>query len=130
VRRKDGGYEPIPDEEWLRIVADSADLELVGEVTATSPKGEVVRYRNPLLAEWTQHPDPELRPPFDFRRGQVVVKNPDDPVVARLAALARALSAQVIDDDGQVYDNPGGAPLPASASSAPPPNPRRRWLRR
>ncbi len=42
--------------------------------------------------------------PFSFDRGQVVVKDPDLPRIARLLELAAALDAGVQGDDGEFYD--------------------------
>jgi len=35
--------------------------------------------------------------------GEIVVKNPDDPVLAKLIDVAQRLGAHVIGDDGETY---------------------------
>jgi hypothetical protein len=44
---------------------------------------------------------------FDFRQGNVVVKNPDTEVLRKMWSLAQALSANVQGDDGEGYDASG-----------------------
>jgi hypothetical protein len=93
----------IPADVWLSLVRESPDLRITGAVEATTPAGHTVRYENEHLAEWTGHPS-GTAVPFDFREGHVVVKNPDEPTIARLIDLAAALGGRVQGDEGEWYD--------------------------
>jgi hypothetical protein len=53
---------------------------------------------------------------FDSSDGAVVVKNPDEAVLAKLLAVAGHLGARVVGDDGEVYAAPGVPPRPPAVS--------------
>jgi hypothetical protein len=79
--------------------------------------------------EWTEYargdsnlsPDPDTPAPENWivaehgrawplwwdETGGIVAKNPDPPMIEKLVAIANALDARVLGDDGEVY---GGAP--------------------
>jgi len=66
---------------------------------------------------WTGHAQhPEV--PFDFRDGSIIVKNPDDSIIAKLVEVATALDARVQGDDGEFYP---------STTASEPIERRRRW---
>jgi hypothetical protein len=46
-------------------------------------------------------------PWFDYRRGRIVVKNPDQEILRKMWLLAQRLSAKVQGDDGETYDRKG-----------------------
>ena len=94
--------DDIPTQEWLAAVEGARNLTLTGFVEATTPSGETLRYDDPTLAEWSGHPSGMVRL-FDFRRGQVIVKDPDPPTIVRLVQLAAVLGARVQGDDGEFY---------------------------
>jgi hypothetical protein len=102
-----GEGKPIAEAEWRAYVAADPELELTGAAEAATPEG-TVRYENPGLARWGRHPDGE---PvwFDFRHGEVIVKNPDEPTIGKMLMVARALGAQVEGDDGEIYESPSRA---------------------
>ena len=105
---------PITDAEWKTLVASDPQLDLIGAAEAVAPDG-ILRYENAGLARWSGHPtDEEVW--FDLRHGRVVVKNPDEPTIAKMVAVATALGARVVGDDGETYDSPGGPPRPARVS--------------
>jgi hypothetical protein len=111
VTRGDG--QPIGEAEWRAYVASDRELDLTGVAEAETPDG-TLRYENPGLACWRGHPAGE---PvwFDFRDGQVVVKNPDEPTIGKMLIIAAALRARVQGDDGEIYESPGGSPAPPPA---------------
>jgi hypothetical protein len=94
--------EPIRLEVWADVVAANPDLRMTGSVEATSPSGEIVRIDHEGLAEWTGHSS-GIPIAVDFRRGRLVVKNPDDETITWLVALADRLGARVQGDDGEFY---------------------------
>jgi hypothetical protein len=93
----------ITESEWRALVEDDAEMQLTGFAEDVLPGDEVLRYENPSLAEWLGHPD--MEPVwFDFRRNQIIVKDPDEPTLAKMQQLARKLHARVQGDDGEFYD--------------------------
>jgi hypothetical protein len=48
---------------------------------------------------------------FDFRDGNVTVKNPDEPTIAKMQEFAQKLGAHLQGDDGEVYPAGGAAPF-------------------
>jgi hypothetical protein len=109
----DSESQPVSDAEWAACVADDPDLEFVEAAEADTGAG-VLRYENPGLTAWRGHPsgDPVW---LDHRGGEVVVKNPDEPTLVKMIAVARMLGAHVEGDDGERYESPGQAPEPAPA---------------
>jgi hypothetical protein len=90
---------PVALEEWLGAIRAASDLEV----------------RESRHAAWTAHPG-RLDVPLLFDRGEISIKNPDEPTLARAIALAQALNARVVGDDGEVYERPDVPPRPAAAS--------------
>ena len=80
---------PISAEEWLAYIEEDPELSL-------SPND------GPHFARWageSKYPDPWL----DWDAGNIYTKNPDEALVEKMVASARALGAQVQGDDGEVY---------------------------
>ena len=100
----DSRSAPIALDDWLAVVRADAEMRLDGFAEASTPDG-TIRYTNEGLAVWTSysgHPDGRTAW-FDYRRGRIVVKNPDDEIVAKMKRLAAALGARVIGDEGREY---------------------------
>jgi hypothetical protein len=55
--------------------------------------------------------DPALEELADFSEGEIAVKNPDEPTIAKLIAIAATLGARVVGDDGEVYERPFHRPV-------------------
>src|SRR5688572_10320584 len=111
-----GDRKPIAESEWCTYVAGDPDLDLTGVAETPTPEG-TLRYENPGLASWRGHPSGE-EVWFDFRDGRVVVKNPDEPTIAKMLTVAGALGAHVEGDDGEIYESPDGSPRPPQVSLA------------
>jgi hypothetical protein len=92
----------IAEEEWRKYVTSDPEFSLIGVAEAALPEGYVLRYENPLLAEWRQRPDHNTIW-FDFRSGHVIVRNPDEETVAKMRQVAATLRAQVQGDQGELY---------------------------
>ena len=91
--------DDITAREWLEYVAHDAELKL-------SPDD------GPHWAVWSG-PSELPQPWLDWDDGQVYSKNPDEPLIRKMCAIARALHARVQGDDGEFYDDSGKAlPLP------------------
>jgi hypothetical protein len=71
----------------------------------------VVRIESPGIAVWTAHPDGVVAW-FSFDDDQIVVKSPDEAMIARAWEIARTLGARVQGDDGEFYDESGPQPPP------------------
>jgi hypothetical protein len=104
TRRKhwsDDGCD-ITAREWLDYVAGDAELKL-------SPADGLY---------WTVWSGPsELPQPWlDWDAGQIFTKNPDEPLIRKMFAVADALQARVQGDDGEFYDQNGNA-LPGAKPS-------------
>lgn len=97
-------------EEWLSAVKSDPEMRLDGGAEATNPKtGEVLRYENEGLAIWTAYSGARggSGPWFDYRRGNIVVKNPDQVTLKKMWAVAQHLFAKVQGDEGETYDPTG-----------------------
>jgi len=46
----------------------------------------------------------------------VVVKNPDQPTLEKMLAVAHRLGSRVVGDDGEIYEATGAPPTPAKSS--------------
>src|SRR5690349_18916114 len=84
-------------------------------VAEAQSSGGSLRYENPGLAVWRAHPE-GTETWFDCRDGEVVVKSPDDAIIAKMIALAARLGGRVQGDDGELYEEPGRPPVPPKAS--------------
>ena len=92
----------ITEAEWRAVVDGDAEMWLTGSAEHELPGGRVLAYSNPALAEWTGHPDEEVVW-FDHRRGNIVIKNPDEITLLKIKEIARRLKASVQGDDGESY---------------------------
>lgn len=111
----------ITAEEWLRFVEEDSELRLAG-------------YNGDFFALWSgksQYPDAW----FDWYKGNIYTKNPDDPMIDKMVEMARKLNAKAQGDDGEIYVGGGSSnflPAPERTPTRPVPNisPWRRLLRR
>jgi hypothetical protein len=104
----------ITPEEWLAFVRNDRELTALGQTEHCA-------------AEWH---DPAGGAPvhIEWRRGNIVVKNPTRAVVLKMEALAERLGARVQGDDGEFYE--GGIAVGAPPSTySPRSEARRRALR-
>ena len=108
TRKKDWSDKDGPEinlEEWVATVRSDPEMRLDGAAEAVTPSGDRLRYENEGLAVWTGHARHEGW--FDYRRGRIVVENPDQEVLGKMYAIAQRLSARVVGDEGEVYDDKG-----------------------
>jgi hypothetical protein len=90
---------PIVLDEWLRFVAGDPEMRLDNFAEAEVGGGEVLRYNNNGLAVWTACSGHGVKCNmawFDYRRGSVVVKTPDDEILGKMRRIASALGAKVV----------------------------------
>ncbi len=113
-RWDDSHTRPVLAHEWWACVLADEDLERAdGEdaLTADDP------LQGGELAVWRGHPSGVLVL-FEYSGGEIVVKNPDGPSIAKALAVARRLGAVVQGDDGETYYDARCAPRASPASLA------------
>jgi hypothetical protein len=93
-------------DEWLSYVETDKELELTNGFEIKI--GSVTEYKNaPGFCEWNAHPtakDHNARPWFDYWKGSIGTKNPDEPTIRKMIQIATVLNAKVQGDDGEFYD--------------------------
>jgi hypothetical protein len=65
-----------------------------------------VSYENPGVSVWTKHSGHEKSGNiawFDYRNGEIVVKNPDDEILTKMKRIAQQFGATVMGDDRETY---------------------------
>lgn len=76
---------------------------MTGVAETTSPNGEVIRIKKPLLTEWRGHS--AGRPVwFSWFEGSINVKNPDEETLVKMRQVAMKLHARLQGDEGESYD--------------------------
>ena len=98
---------PITLDEWKAYVETDPEMRMDNFAETTNTAGETpLRYENEGVAVWTAysgHEEGGNMGWFDYRDGRVVVKNPDDEILAKMKRIAEALGASVMGDDGESY---------------------------
>ncbi|QXL85178.1 hypothetical protein [Comamonas sp. NLF-1-9] len=127
----DGGG--ITMEDWNAYLSSDADMRLDGYAQANLEDGEVLRLEGEGIAVWTAysgHEDDGNMAWFCFDRGAITVNNPDAEILQKMFAIARALRARVVGEEGEEYGEDGtmltpnpAAALTRSAETMPPKRP-------
>jgi len=97
-------------DEWKALVLSDPDMRLDGYASAVVGDGSVLRVDSEGLAVWTTYAGTGVGGNmawFDFRQGNVVVKNPDGAILGKMWQLARKLDAKVQGDECEVYGADG-----------------------
>lgn len=123
---------PITLDEWLAYIESDPELRLDGFAEASTPAGDQIRYENPGLAVWTQWPGHDQdgnQAWFDHSGGRIVVKSPDNAILAKMCAIAKKMGARVQGDEGEYYPeaHEGGTDESATMPTLPSPS---SWWRR
>lgn len=82
-------------------------MRLDSQASATTDSGDKVMYENNGLAVWTSYSKNGVDDNyawFDFRSGNVTVKNPDEEIKNKMIDIAIRLNAKV-QGDGETYDS-------------------------
>lgn len=98
--------DPIHLEEWQAYVDSDPEFRMDNFAEATTSAGETIRYDNEGLAVWTAysgHGEDGNMAWFDYREGRIVVKNPDDEILAKMKQIAKFFQARVVGDEGEEY---------------------------
>jgi hypothetical protein len=88
--------------EWLAYIDADQDLVLSDGYRIKVPGSDTESMAAPGYCEWTSHPSQE-RPCFDYWRGCISTKNPDEDVTRKMLSIAEVLGAKVQGDDGEIY---------------------------
>jgi hypothetical protein len=95
--------------EWVAVVEGDPEMRLDGYAEAKVPNG-MLRIERDGLAVWiaySGHMKAGNMAWFDFRNGNIAVKNPDSEILTKMWSLAQRLSATVQGDEGELYDATG-----------------------
>ncbi|MGH6949920.1 MAG: hypothetical protein ACREH4_03550 [Vitreimonas sp.] len=87
--------------EWLSAIE--------GDPTFRRPSREEVgkERRSPSsYAVWTAHPEGHDTW-FIWTNGQIDIKNPDEPMIAKAISIAARLGAQVVSEMGELFNEDG-----------------------
>ncbi|HET6575357.1 MAG TPA: hypothetical protein VFG68_17250 [Fimbriiglobus sp.] len=102
----DSKSKPIRLPEWLAYLGSDPEMRLDNVAVAKVKGKPVLAYENEGLAVWTawskHEPDGNMAW-FDHRDSEIVVKNPDEEIIAKMKRIAKALKARVIGDEGETY---------------------------
>jgi hypothetical protein len=112
TRKQDWSDENGPEillAEWIAVISADQDMRLDGYAETRLSDGSILRVENKGLSVWRaySHHSETAMAWFDFRKGNIVVKNPDLEILQKMWSLAQALSAKVQGDDGEFYDASG-----------------------
>jgi hypothetical protein len=112
ITRKDNWSDeagPVIDEaEWRRIIDEDGELSLDMDSQSQVSDGQWV------FAAWKGE-----QGVLWWRAGEIVSKNPDELLIAKMVQIAGRLGATVQGDDGEIYREDGSYVQPRS--SLPPP---------
>jgi hypothetical protein len=104
TRRKNPTLDTEPhigEQEWRAVgVADGAFRE------AAEAELKESGLRRPSILIWTGHPD-AAEAWFSWTDGQIDVRTPDEPMIAKMMTLAPLLNARVISETGEVFNEDG-----------------------
>jgi hypothetical protein len=93
-------------DEWKELIASVQEIRLYNFANATTTSG-TLWVESEGLAVWTKYSGDGLNDNhawFDYRDGNIVVKNPDNEIVTKMLDIARQLRAKVQGDEGEVYE--------------------------
>jgi hypothetical protein len=96
--------------EWIAVVESDPEMRLDGYAETRVDNGKMLRLEHDGLSVWIAYSGHENNGNmawFDFRRGNVVVKNPDSEMLMKMWSLAQRLFARVQGDEGELYDASG-----------------------
>ena len=111
IKRKDNWFDEddaneIKLDEWTAYIMSDSEMRLDNQANSTNDIGEGIQYENNGLAVWTSYSKNGFDGNyawFDFRAGNVTVKNADEEIRNKMVDIARRLGAKVQGDDGETY---------------------------
>jgi len=111
ITRKENWFDEddaneIKLDEWTAYIMSDSEMRLDNQANSTNDIGEGIQYENNGLAVWDSYSKNGLDGNyawFDFRAGNVTVKNADEEIRNKMIDIARRLGAKVQGDDGETY---------------------------
>ena len=109
TRKEDWFDEDGPDislSEWKEYVQSDQEMRLDNFAETQTSSGSTLRIENEGLAVWTAysgHGQNGNMAWFDYRNGNVTVKNPDEEILDKMVDISGVLSAKVQGDEGELY---------------------------
>jgi hypothetical protein len=93
-------------DEWLSYVHKDEELKLTNGFQMNIPNVDTSWKERPGFCEWTAHPKANdgILPWFDYWRGSISTKYPDDFTIRKMLEIAQSLNARVQGDDDEFYD--------------------------
>ncbi|KAA9037253.1 hypothetical protein FW778_17655 [Ginsengibacter hankyongi] len=97
----------ITMDEWLEYISNDPELNLTNGYKLDIPNVETSWEENPGFCLWTGHSEgvPSESLWFDFWKGTISAKYPDDETIKKMLSIAKALNARVQGDDNEFYDD-------------------------
>ena len=103
----DAEENPITLHAWQSYVGSDTEMRLDKVAVARDATGTpVLACENEGLAvwfAWTRHEPEGNMAWFVWQQGEIIVKNPDSEILAKMKLIAAALGAFVVGDDGEHY---------------------------
>lgn len=93
--------KPITETEWEQYVNSDPQLDVVNGINHTSPQGVTLSIGGQFVLLKLE----EVNVPFRYTRGRITVTGAgnDDNVLEKMKQIAKALSAKVQGDEGEIY---------------------------
>ena len=93
--------------EWLEYIQSDEELELTNGYQKNFPNVDTSWNNSPGFCLWKAHPEnkPSDSAWFDFYRGIISAKYPDEETIRKMISIARVLNGRVHGDDGESYDD-------------------------
>lgn len=82
----------ISEAEWRRLIAQDPELQLDTDTRCSMSDGEYV------FAAWNGKTGA-----LGYYNGEITAKNPEEPLIRKMVAIAQRLGATVQGDDGERY---------------------------
>ena len=92
-------------DEWRNYISNDEEMRLDNVAKATVSNQQLSAKREGLSI-WTRYSKDGVKGShawFDYRDGNIVVKNPDKEILSKMQEVANSLDAKVQGDDGELY---------------------------
>ena len=90
-------------DEWEKYVASDSEMRQENSAEIMTPDQKVIRLKAEGLSVWNGHPE-NVKVWFDWYRGRISVKNPDDYMVEKMLRVSKVFNARVLGDEGETYN--------------------------
>ncbi len=109
ITRKENWFDDGQDitlPEWKAYLDKDKEMRLDNFAEAKTGEGATIRVVSEGLAVWTAYSGHEKNGNmawFDYRQGNITVKNPDDEILNKMISISQSLNAKVQGDEGEIY---------------------------